>query len=166
MLFRSLVAAFRATLTEAMEADLLLHVVDAASQMREQQIEDVNLVLAEIGAMAIPQVVVYNKIDKLEGIPVAAILRNEDGKIAELRVSALAGTGMDLVRQAVQEHALENVLPAVKEQHVATMSESLSEYHESLFSLPSGPTAESVRELEVPNSLDTDVTRSDLNAVI
>ncbi|MEO8101554.1 MAG: GTPase HflX, partial [Betaproteobacteria bacterium] len=106
-----LVAAFHATLTEAVEADLLLHVVDAASAMREQQIDDVNLVLAEIGALSIPQVVVLNKIDKLDGIPVPSVLRNEDGKIAELRVSALAGIGMDLVREAIKEHAIENGMP-------------------------------------------------------
>jgi GTPase len=58
-----LVAAFRATLEEAVNADVLLHVVDASNPMREQQIADVNAVLAEIGAENVPQLVVYNKLD-------------------------------------------------------------------------------------------------------
>ena len=61
-----LVAAFHATLTEALEADLLLHVVDASNPMRDQQIFEVNKVLTEIGAAAIPQITVYNKIDRLD----------------------------------------------------------------------------------------------------
>ena len=100
-----LIAAFHATLTEAIEADLILHVVDAASPMREQHIEDVNAVLAEIGAAGVPLVIVYNKIDRLDASPVAALLRNEDGNIAELRVSAMAGLGMDLIRKAIRQHA-------------------------------------------------------------
>ena len=100
-----LIAAFHATLTEAIEADLILHVVDAASRMREQHIEDVNAVLAEIGAAEVPLVIVYNKIDRLDASPVAALLRNEDGNIAELRVSAMAGLGMDLIREAIRQHA-------------------------------------------------------------
>ncbi len=108
-----LVAAFHATLTEAMEADLLLHVVDAASPMRDQQIAEVNKVLVEIGADSIPQVIVYNKIDLLENattllqsgtvLPVA--LRDESGKISECRVSAVVGLGMDLLRNTIHEYA-------------------------------------------------------------
>ena len=100
-----LVAAFHATLTEAIEADLILHVVDAASPVRDQHIEDVNAVLAEIGAAEVRQVIVYNKIDRQDACPVAALLRDEDGNIAELRVSALAGLGMDLIREAIRQHA-------------------------------------------------------------
>jgi 50S ribosomal subunit-associated GTPase HflX len=61
-----LVAAFRATLEETIHADLLLHVVDAASPVRMEQIEQVNLVLQEIGADHIPQILVWNKIDAAE----------------------------------------------------------------------------------------------------
>src|SRR5450759_58627 len=101
----TLVAAFRATLEETIEADLLLHVVDASHPRRAQQIEDVNAVLAEIGASRIPQVVVYNKIDL---IPASSALdtgvgRDEYGKIKYLRVSALNGLGMEQVRAAVRE---------------------------------------------------------------
>ena len=103
-----LVASFHATLTEAMEADLLLHVVDAANPMRDQQIEDVNLVLAEIGAHDIAQVIVHNKIDQLEGAPLGAVLRDESGKIRECRVSALQGIGMADLRETIKEYGLKN----------------------------------------------------------
>ncbi len=102
----SLVAAFQATLTEAREADLLLHVVDTGNPLRETQIEDVNGVLAEIGADAIPQVLVYNKIDRVETHPLPLAVRDADGKICELRVAALSKLGMDLVRDAIRETAL------------------------------------------------------------
>lgn len=104
-----LVAAFHATLTEAVEADLLLHVVDAANPAREEQIAEVNKVLAEIGAELIPQIVVYNKIDLLDTgtlfAPASAALRDESDKIIELRVSAVSGAGMNLVRDTIHEYA-------------------------------------------------------------
>ena len=109
-----LVAAFHATLTEAVEADILLHVVDAANPLLGEQIAEVNKVLAEIGADAIPQLMVYNKIDLLEGAPSATILRNEDGKIDELRVSAATGRGMDLLRDAIGEYAASVVTAVVR----------------------------------------------------
>lgn len=62
-----LVAAFRSTLAEAREADLLLHVIDAADPLREERIAQVDEVLEEIGAGEIPQLLVYNKIDRIEG---------------------------------------------------------------------------------------------------
>jgi GTP-binding protein HflX len=74
-----LVAAFRATLEETIQADLLLHVVDASSGVREPQIDAVNKVLAEIGADAIPQIQVWNKID-LTGVP-PGLDRDEYAKI-------------------------------------------------------------------------------------
>jgi GTP-binding protein HflX len=102
----TLVAAFRATLEETIEADLLLHVVDASHPRRAQQIEDVNTVLAEIGASRIPQIVVYNKIDLIPALsaPDPEVRRDEYGKISQLRVSALNGLGMEQVRAAVKEY--------------------------------------------------------------
>jgi GTPase len=99
-----LVAAFRATLEETIDADLLLHVVDASNPQRDRQIEDVNAVLKEIGAEHIPQLVVYNKID-LVALPDQAETRDDYGKINELRVSALTGFGMDALRTALRERA-------------------------------------------------------------
>ena len=104
-----LVAAFHATLTEALEADVLLHVVDASNPMREEQVLEVNKVLAEIGAAAIPQIVVYNKIDLLDegqmSSPRGAIIRDVDGKIMEIWTSATSGAGLELVREAMREFA-------------------------------------------------------------
>ena len=91
-----------------MEADLLLHVVDAANPMRDQQIADVNLVLAEIGAENINQVIIHNKIDQLEDTPLAAVLRDESGKIRECRVSALQGIGLAEVRETIKEYGMED----------------------------------------------------------
>ncbi len=97
----TLVAAFQATLDETAKADLLLHVVDAASPVHDAQIDQVNGVLTEIGAGEVPQVLVLNKND-LTGLP-AGIERDEYGRIARLRVSAKTGAGMDLVRLAIDE---------------------------------------------------------------
>jgi len=99
----TLVAAFRATLEEAIQADLLLHVVDAASTTRDAQIAAVNAVLAEIGAAHIPQILVYNKIDLTGGEP--RVERDEYGKIARVWISAGQGLGLALARAALEEHA-------------------------------------------------------------
>jgi GTP-binding protein HflX len=96
-----LVAAFRATLEATAEADLLLHVIDAASPARERQIEAVDKVLAEIGAADVPQIRVYNKLD-LAGIP-PGIGRDEYGKLQRVYVSARTGAGLELLREALSE---------------------------------------------------------------
>lgn len=99
-----LVAAFRATLEETIDADLLLHVVDASNPQRDRQIEDVNGVLEEIGAHQIPQIIVYNKVD-LMTLPEHPEARDDYGKINELRVSALTGFGLEALRDAIRERA-------------------------------------------------------------
>ncbi|MBU0593402.1 MAG: GTPase HflX [Pseudomonadota bacterium] len=96
----SLVAAFRSTLTEAVEADLLLHVVDSASPNRELQIDEVNAVLEEIGADA-PQIMLFNKIDIKGQAP--GVERDEYGRISSVHVSALTGAGMNLIREILSE---------------------------------------------------------------
>jgi GTP-binding protein HflX len=105
-----LVAAFRATLEETIHADLLLHVVDAASPVRDEQIEQVNAVLREIGADHIPQILVWNKID-LSGVR-PAIERDEYDKIRRVFVSAQSGDGVGLLRQAIAEFARADGVPA------------------------------------------------------
>ncbi|MDE2117624.1 MAG: GTPase HflX [Betaproteobacteria bacterium] len=97
----SLVAAFRSTLEETALADLLLHVVDANSPNRDDQIAEVNKVLHEIGAQHIPQILVLNKID-LQELP-AAVERDEYGRIARIRLSAKTGAGVDALRAALAE---------------------------------------------------------------
>lgn len=98
-----LVAAFRATLEETVRADLLLHVVDASSPAKMEQIEQVNAVLAEIGADGIPQILVWNKIDAAGLEPV--LERDEYDKIRRVFISAQTGVGLDLLREAVAEYA-------------------------------------------------------------
>lgn len=97
----TLVEAFQATLEEAAEAELLLHVVDTSSPDRERQIEQVNLVLAEIGADRLPQILVLNKID-LSGLP-PRVERDEYGRISRVWLSAQSGEGVDLLRNALSE---------------------------------------------------------------
>ncbi len=98
----SLVEAFGATLDEAVQADLLFHVVDTANPARDDQIREVNKVLKEIGAEEVHQIVIYNQIDRVGLQP--AIARDEYGKIATIHVSAKTGEGMELIRQALAEH--------------------------------------------------------------
>ncbi len=101
-----LVAAFRATLEETIHADLLLHVVDAASPVRMEQIEQVNMVLKEIGADHIPQILVWNKIDTAGLEP--SVERDEYDKLHRVFISAHTGAGLDLLRAAITESALAN----------------------------------------------------------
>ena len=113
-----LVAAFKSTLAETRDADLLLHVVDAADPDCEQRIEDVQRVLDEIGAQDVPQVLVYNKLDKLGAeLPLGddtasqrSALRSQreprldtvdGGRTQRVWVSAATGAGLDLLREAI-----------------------------------------------------------------
>lgn len=103
-----LVQAFRATLQEAAQADLLLHVVDAASPLADEQMADVEAVLAEIGAERIPQILVFNKLDQIEpGLrprsPVDAIERAPGMTSPRVFVSARDGSGLDTLRRLIAE---------------------------------------------------------------
>jgi GTPase len=98
-----LVAAFRATLEETVHADLLLHVVDSACAVREQQALEVDKVLAEIDAGAIPQILVWNKID-VSGLQ-PGVERDEYGRIRRVFVSARSGAGLADLRGAIAEVA-------------------------------------------------------------
>ena len=102
-LSHALVDAFHATLEAATDADLLLHVVDSASPARDEQIAEVNKVLAEIGAAEVPQLVVWNKID-LTGVEPGEV-RDEYGNIARVRLSSRSGAGLDILRAALAEYA-------------------------------------------------------------
>ncbi|MBE0483599.1 MAG: GTPase HflX [Bacterioplanes sp.] len=97
-----LVEAFRATLQEAAEASVLLHVIDAASAERDNNIQQVEKVLAEIGASDVPTLRVYNKIDLLERNE-ARIDRDDQGFPEAVWLSAQAKDGFDLLNQALAE---------------------------------------------------------------
>jgi GTP-binding protein HflX len=96
-----LVAAFQSTLQEAREAHLLLHVVDASDPRRDEHIQQVDTVLNEIGAGEIPQLRVYNKIDRLELD--AKLERSADGRPSAAWICAAAGHGIGLLREAIAE---------------------------------------------------------------
>lgn len=97
-----LVEAFRATLQETTEANLLLHVIDSASDERQHNIEQVQNVLDEIEAGQVPQLKVYNKIDLLEHAE-PRIDRDEHGKPIAVWLSAQAKVGFELLTQAIAE---------------------------------------------------------------
>jgi GTP-binding protein HflX len=94
-----LVAAFRSTLQEARDADLLLHVVDASDPLRDERIEQVREVLRGIGAGEIRELVVLNKIDLCEEKP--CIVKGADGTTVRVSVSAATGLGFPALREAV-----------------------------------------------------------------
>jgi GTP-binding protein HflX len=96
-----LVAAFQSTLTEARGATLLLHVVDVSDPRRDEHIDEVNRVLAEIGAAELPQILVFNKIDRIAGA--ARLDRDEGGRVSHVWLSAAQSQGLDLLREAVAE---------------------------------------------------------------
>ncbi len=103
-----LVEAFQATLSEAVQADLLLHVVDASSPNLQEQHDEVQRVLAEIGAELVPQVLVYNKIDQLDSAcqprnQVDVIEVSPDVHFPRVFVSALSGAGLDNLRDVIAE---------------------------------------------------------------
>ena len=104
-----LVEAFRATLEETVQASLLLHVVDCHDDRRDENIEQVESVLAEIGADEIPMLQVFNKIDLLEGFE-PRIDRNEEGIPVRVWVSAVSGEGLELLFDAIVERLAEDVV--------------------------------------------------------
>ncbi len=99
-----LVVAFRSTLEETRQADLLLHVVDASDPEKEAYTEQVNQVLQEIGAGSIPVLMVFNKIDLTEIEP--HVEYDAQGRPVSVWVSALENQGIDLLKQAVLDHTL------------------------------------------------------------
>ncbi|MEO5694404.1 MAG: GTPase HflX [Usitatibacter sp.] len=99
-----LVDAFRATLEETVQADLLLHVVDAAHPQRDEQIKAVDTVLAEIGAGQVPQLLVLNQIDRVPGMA-PEVVCDSSGKILNIKVSAVTGAGLDGLREVLAQIA-------------------------------------------------------------
>ncbi|MAC99916.1 MULTISPECIES: ribosome rescue GTPase HflX [Pseudomonas] len=104
-----LVEAFRATLEESSQADLLLHVIDAADEERESNVDQVHHVLGEIGALELPMLEVYNKIDLIDGFE-PQIQRDEEGVAVRVWISARQGRGLDLLAQAVSERLGDDIV--------------------------------------------------------
>jgi GTP-binding protein HflX len=96
-----LVAAFRSTLQETADADLLLHVIDAAGPRQALCIAEVNSVLEQIGAEKVPQIEVYNKIDLVDDRG-PRMERSGDGSLTRIWLSARTGEGIDLLLEALQ----------------------------------------------------------------
>ena len=112
----TLIEAFQATLREAADADLLLHVVDGASPELDAQMEEVQRVLAEIGAADVAQILVYNKLDRMEETERPRVLADMaelpgGARVPRVFVSALAGEGLDLLRQRIAEAATSGLNP-------------------------------------------------------
>ena len=104
-----LVAAFRATLEEVREANLLLHVIDAHDEQRHERIEQVNEVIQTIGASRVSQVEVYNKLD-LQDNDVPRAERNQDGRIHRVWLSAKTGAGLEYLTAALSEQVREDTV--------------------------------------------------------
>jgi|TARA_R100001143_G_scaffold20190_1_gene21562 GTP-binding protein HflX len=98
-----LVESFSSTLEETRDASLLLHVVDAAAVDRDELMKHVDDVLQQIGADELPQLIIYNKIDRLENVQ-PKLERDQQGKICRIWLSAHTGEGLDLLRLALQEY--------------------------------------------------------------
>lgn len=96
-----LIAAFRSTLQEAREADLILHLIDASDPNRWQRVRQVNSVLKQLDADQVPQIRVYNKIDKLDRQP--RITNNREGAGRAVWLSAVTGEGLPLLKQAISD---------------------------------------------------------------
>jgi GTP-binding protein HflX len=96
-----LVAAFRSTLQEAREADLLLHVIDAADPERTERIAQVNEVLESIGAEALPQIAVYNKIDRTDEEP--HVESDGEGRVDRIWLSARSGAGVERLLEVLHD---------------------------------------------------------------
>lgn len=97
-----LIAAFRATLEETQQADLLLHVIDASQSQYLQAIADVETVLKEISADQVPCLYIYNKIDLRPNLA-PRLVRNEEGRPREVWLSAQTGAGIELLHEALRE---------------------------------------------------------------
>ncbi len=152
-----LVSSFHATLEEITSASLLLHVIDTSSEDADQRIEDVELVLEEIGAADIPRLEVYNKIDLLDNI--AKQTTNANGAVRKIWLSSISGEGVDLLMSALgdffrRDHVLVRIrLPACAGKLRASVYTRIGVMHEQV--LDCGDTV-----------LDLEVCESDVNWLI
>jgi len=97
-----LIEAFHATLQETHDADLILHIVDASDENRDNNIVEVESVLKQIDALGVPQIMIYNKIDQIDMLPNVQL--GEHGNIQQVWVSALYGRGIDILIKALRQY--------------------------------------------------------------
>jgi GTP-binding protein HflX len=110
----TLIAAFRATLEEVLEADMLLHIVDASHPNARAQIETVEDTLAEIDMPRVPRILVLNKMDRVKGEPapeIAAAIDANDTYATTVRLSARTGAGLDELLAAVERVLVDSMVP-------------------------------------------------------
>jgi len=117
-----LVDAFKSTLEESIEADLLLHVIDASTPARDMQMAEVDRVLAEIGAGEVPRLLVFNKIDRSDRT--ASAERDAYGTIRAVFLSASSGDGIGLLREAIAERVRESRSAAAQSRSIPTVPAS------------------------------------------
>ncbi len=118
----TLVAAFRATLEETVQADILLHVIDASAPNWNEQADQVNKILRDIGADTIPQIQILNKSDLMVSLIAAGTkyVRDEYGRMNRICISAKTGDGLDFLRLALAESILEHSKKMDRESAVGT----------------------------------------------
>jgi len=128
----TLVAAFRATLEETVQADILLHVIDASAPNWNEQADQVNKTLKDIGADSIPQIQILNKSDLMVSLIAAGTkyVRDEYGRMNRICISAKTGDGLDFLRQALAESILEHSKKMDRESAVGT--KEIIEVHASM----------------------------------
>ncbi len=110
-----LIAAFRSTLQEAREADLILHLIDASDGNRWQRVRQVNAVLKQLDADRVPQIRVYNKIDKLDRKP--RVANNRDGEGRAVWLSAVNGDGVPMLLDAISQRLSRKTLHGIIHLH-------------------------------------------------
>lgn len=153
-----LVEAFRATLEESSQADLLLHVIDAADPERTSHIEQVAKVLGEIGAAGLPMLEIYNKTDLLENVE-PHIQRDDQGLPVRVWVSAQSGAGLELLAQAMSERLAVDVI-----QESVVLEPAEARLRAQLYDL-GAVVSESIAE-DGRQQLEIRLQRSDLNRLL
>jgi GTP-binding protein HflX len=128
----TLVAAFRATLEETVQADILLHVIDASAPNWNEQADQVNKTLKDIGADTIPQIQILNKSDLMVSLIAAGTkyVLDEYGRMNRICISAKTGEGLDFLRRALAESILEHSKKMDRESAVGT--KEIIEVHASM----------------------------------
>ena len=130
-----LVAAFQATLQEAVDADLLLHVVDAANPHYPEQIQQVQKVLREIGADEIPQILVFNKLDAMNPEERPGVLKDsydlEGRQVVRLFLSARNAQGLEALRTELAERVLEARLTTMSPELDAPLQDTPDDWAQS-----------------------------------